>query len=265
MTAPDRPLVGRPHPGKWHPRLYAAELAGTAALVGAGVSVVIAMFGRGSPLPALFPDAGWRRLITGFLFGLVGALVTVSRIGKISGAHINPALTIAFWAEGKLAARDAAGYVAAQLAGALLAVPALAAWGTVGSSVAFGATLPAPAQSALWAVLGEAGVTFAMVTVIFMLSAHRRTQPLTPWSIPFLFAVMVWLEAPLSGTSANPARSLGPNLLAGQARVLWIYVVGPIGGALSSVGLLRLESMRRHRPPAARVAHFHLERTPDLP
>lgn len=260
MSPRDQPLVGKPHPGRWHPRLYAAELAGTALLVAAGVSIVIAMFGRGSPVPALVRSAGLRRLITGFLFGLVGALISVSRLGKVSGAHINPAVTIAFVAEGKLAARDALGYVSAQLAGALLAIPALAAWGAIGASVQFGATVPDPTRAALLAVVGEAAVTFAMVTVIFVLAAHRRTQPLTPWSIPFLFAVMVWLEAPLSGTSANPARSLGPNLLAGDARVLWIYVLGPVAGALAAVGLLRFETMHRHHPPAARVAHFHLER-----
>jgi aquaporin Z len=224
MTPEDRPLVGKPQPGKWHPRLYAAELAGTALLVGAGVSIVIAMFGRGGPLPTLLPN-----------------------VGKVSGAHINPAVTIAFLAEGKLAPRDAAGYVVAQLAGALLAIPALA-------------TAPDPSVSVMWAALGDAGITFAMVTLIFMLAAHRRTQPFTPWSIPLLFAAMVWLEAPLSGTSANPARSLGPNLLAGQGGVLWVYFVGPISGALLSVGLLRIEAMRNHHPPSARVAHFHRER-----
>ncbi len=260
MTTKDRPLVGRAHPGKWHPRLYGAELVGTGLLVGVGVSVVIGMFGRGSPMPELLPSAGLRRFVTGSLFGLVGALVGVSRVGKVSGAHINPAVTIAFLAEGKLPARDALGYVAAQFAGALLAIPVLAAWAGVGASVQFGATVPDPSRSAGWAVLGEAGVTFVMVTVIFLLAAHRRTQPLTPWSMPFLFAVMVWLEAPLSGTSANPARTLAPNLLAGDARFLWIYLLGPILGALAAVGLFRLKAMHRHHPPAARVAHFHLER-----
>lgn len=257
--AKDRPLVGKPHPGKWHPRLYAAELVGTALLVGGGVSVVIAMFGQGSPLRALFSHDGARRLATGFLFGLVGALIAASPIGKVSGAHINPALTIAFWAEGKLAARDAIGYVVAQLAGALLAVPVLNLWGPIGASVSYGATIPAARYGPLLATLGEAGVTLALVALIFVMAAHRQTQRYTPWSIPFLFALMVWLEAPLSGTSANPARSLAPNLLAGELRVLWIYCVGPVAGALAAVGLLRLEILATSHPPAARLAHFHLE------
>jgi len=255
----DRPLVGKPRAGAWHPRLYAAELAGTALLVMAGVSAVIFMFGAGSPMPRLLPDPGVRRLVTGFLFGLSGTLVAVSPLGKVSGAHINPAVSIAFALEGKLAPRDAAGYVAAQLAGGCLAIPALRAWGATGASVLYGATVPDPAAGPVLAAAGEAGVTWALVTLIFMMSANRRTRRFTPWSIPFLFSFLVWLEAPLSGTSANPARTLGPNLLAAQLGVLWIYFLGPVTGALLAVGLVRLEPMTRHRPSIARVAHFHLD------
>ncbi len=109
----DRPLVGRPSPHKWHVRLYVAELFGTAAMVGGGVSIVIFMFGTGSPAPVLLPSEAARRLLTGFLFGLVGALVTVSPVGSISGAHLNPAVTLAFHAERKLGARDTLGYIVA--------------------------------------------------------------------------------------------------------------------------------------------------------
>jgi aquaporin Z len=259
VSSSDRPLVGRPFPGRWHPRLYWAELWGTAILVSAGVSVVIAMFGRGSPAADLLPDEGARRLVTGFLFGLVGALVTISPLGRVSGAHINPAVSIAFLAEGKLAPRDALGYVAAQLVGGLVAIPPLRAWGDMGRSVRYGATIPRPGDPAWWPLLGEVGVTYALVTLIFVMASHRRTRRFTPWSIPPLFAVMVWLEAPLSGTSANPARSLGPAVLAGSLSSMWIYVLGPTVGALLAVGVLRLKVAGPHRPPAARVAHFHLE------
>ena len=259
MSVSDRPLVGRPLPGRWHPRLYWAELWGTTILVSAGVSVVIVMFGRGSPAADLLPNEGARRLVTGFLFGLVGALVTVSPLGRVSGAHINPAVSIAFLAEGKLAPRDALGYVLAQLLGGLLSIPALRAWGEFGRSVDYGATIPRPGDAAWVSLLGEVCVTYALVTLIFVMASHRRTRRFTPWSIAPLFAVMVWLEAPLSGTSANPARSLGPAILAGSLSSLWIYVLGPTTGALLAVVFLRLGIVGAHRPPAARVAHFHLE------
>lgn len=259
MSASDRPLVGRPYPGRWHPRLYWAELWGTTILVSAGVSVVIVMFGRGSPAVALLPNEGARRLVTGFLFGLVGALVTVSPLGRVSGAHINPAVSIAFLAEGKLAPRDALGYVVAQLLGGLVSIPLLAAWGDFGRSVHYGATIPRAGEAPWLPLLGEVCVTYALVTLIFVMASHRRTRHFTPWSIAPLFAVMVWLEAPLSGTSANPARSLGPAVLAGSLSSLWIYLLGPTTGALLAVAFLRLGMVGVHRPPAARVAHFHLE------
>ncbi|MEW6423070.1 MAG: aquaporin, partial [Deinococcota bacterium] len=114
--SPDRPLHGAPFPpGRWHPRLYLAELVGTALLVGVGLSIVIVMFGTASPVAAWLPGVGERRFLTGALFGSVGALLALSPVGKVSGAHLNPAVTLAFWLEGKLAGRDAAGYVLAQL------------------------------------------------------------------------------------------------------------------------------------------------------
>src|ERR1700676_5191880 len=139
----DRPLSRMPHPfDKLHPRMYAAELVGTALLVFLGLSIVIALWGRDAPLASLpiSPDA--RRLLNGFLFGTVGAAIAFSPIGKMSGAHINPAMTFAFWLEGKLRWRDASFYTLAQLIGAAFGSAALIFWGTSGASDAWGASLP---------------------------------------------------------------------------------------------------------------------------
>jgi aquaporin Z len=99
-------------------RLFAAELVGTAVLLMGGLSIVIFMFGAGSPMEQFFPDLVVRQVITGFLFGCVGATIAVSTIGKESGAHVNPAVTLAFWLMHKLDARTAVGYACAQLLGA---------------------------------------------------------------------------------------------------------------------------------------------------
>lgn len=85
--------------------LYGAELFGTSLLVAVGLSIVILAFGQGSPVVQYIPDAGWRRLITGFLFGTTGALIALSPLGKESGAHINPAVTLGLWLMGKLESR----------------------------------------------------------------------------------------------------------------------------------------------------------------
>jgi aquaporin Z len=253
----DQPLRGRPHPhDRLHPRLYLAEFAGTALLVVVGLSVVILLFGEGSPLPRLLPGAGVRRAIAGFLFGSTGCAIALSPLGRVSGAHINPSVTLAFWLEGKLTWRDALGYVAAQLLGGAAGALPLLAWGATGRSVAYGATVPEVGLPAGWAVLGEAGCTFLLVTLIFVMAAHRRTQPLTPFTMPPLFCLLVWLEAPLSGTSTNLARSLGPALLAGVLPQQWVYVLGPGLGAVIAVALLQLEMFARHHPLEARLFHF---------
>jgi aquaporin Z len=85
-------------------------------LVAVGLSIVILDFGRGSPVLQLIPDAGWRRLITGFLFGTTGALIAISPLGRESGAHINPVVTLSFWLMRKLGPGVALGYVLAQRA-----------------------------------------------------------------------------------------------------------------------------------------------------
>ena len=123
-------------------QVFLSELVGTAVLVLVGLSLVILMFGEGSPVKAVLPSEGWRRLITGFLFGTTGGLIALSPVGVRSGAHINPVVTLAFRLMGKLDFRTTLGYVTAQLSGAILGSVPLLAWGAMGRSAAFGATLP---------------------------------------------------------------------------------------------------------------------------
>ncbi|HEY6363790.1 MAG TPA: aquaporin [Candidatus Binatia bacterium] len=92
-------------------QLFSSELIGTAVLVLVGLSLVIVMFGAGSPLVPLLPNEGLRRLITGFLFGTTGALIALSPVGKESGAHINPVVTVGFWLMHAIDARVATGYI----------------------------------------------------------------------------------------------------------------------------------------------------------
>ena len=83
-------------------RLFASELVGTALLLLVGLSLVIFMFGTGTPMPRLIPSEGLRSLVTAFLFGTTGASIALSPVGRVSGAHINPAVTLAFRLMGKL-------------------------------------------------------------------------------------------------------------------------------------------------------------------
>jgi aquaporin Z len=221
----------RPFP--WQP--FLSEFIGTGALVLVGLSLVILMFGTGSPMARLIPSEGLRRLITGFLFGTTGATVALSPVGKVSGAHINPAVTLAFRLMGKLDLRTTLGYVAAQLAGAVAGSLPLLIWGAMGKSVDFGATAPGPGIPSWAALLGEAATTFTMVSLLAVFLGFRRIRPFTPAIFPPLYALMVWAEAPISGTSTNPARSLGPAVVSGQWQSWWVYWIGPMIGMLLAV------------------------------
>jgi aquaporin Z len=220
-----------------------------------GCSLVILDFGTGSPLPALVPGAGARRALTGFLFGSVGALIALSPVGKVSGAHINPAVTLAFWLEHRMKAEVALGYVLAQVAGGILGALALRMWGTMGASVAYASTMPGPAGP--WvATLGEAAATFCLIAGLLLFLGHPRLRGFTPALFPFLYALLVWIEAPLSGASTNPARSLGPGIVAGALPGWWVYWLGPLFGTVVGVGARRAPWARSLEIRVAKVFHF---------
>ncbi|MDA8345431.1 MAG: aquaporin [Thermaerobacter sp.] len=236
----------------WHWQAYAAEFLGTFLLIFLGLSVVIFDFGPGSPMATWLPDPFLRRLLTGFLFGSVGALVALSPAGRISGAHLDPVLSWAFWLVGSLGIKDALLYTAAQCAGAIAAALSLPpVWGAFGHAVLFGATVPSTLAGPWAAVLGEVIATFALVGGILWFVGHPRLRAFTPALIPPLVAVLVALEAPYSGTSMNPARTLGPAIASHTIGVLWIYLLGPALGAL----IAAIAVARSDRVHVAKVAH----------
>jgi aquaporin Z len=199
----------------------------------------------------------WRQAITGFLFGCVGGSIALSRVGKESGAHINPAVTLGFWLMRKLDTPLALGYVLAQLTGAALGSLPLLAWGTIGRSVDFGATVPGPSYAISTALFGEVATTFALVAGLCVFLGFRPLRRFTPFLMPPLYGVMVPLEAALSGTSTNPARSFGPAVISGQWDGWWIYWAGPFLGTLAAILVC---SALAKRIEEAKLYHFESER-----
>ena len=214
---------------------YVAEMIGTFVLV---------MMGCGSAVLAVPHSIG----IVGiaFAFGL-SVLAMVYAIGGISGCHINPAVSISMLAAGKLSTKDTVLYIAAQCAGAIIGAAALY-WIAIGN----------PAYSLASTGLGQNGYDAAspegfsmasafiaevLLTFIFLLVIHGSTSEKVPKgfagiSIGLSLVLIHLVGIPITGTSVNPARSLGPALIVGGTALsqLWLFWVAPIiGGLLAAV------------------------------
>jgi aquaporin Z len=232
---------------------FRAELAGTALLLMIGLSIVIFMFGTGSPMAEYIPSIKLRQAITGFLFGGTGALIAISPLGKVSGAHINPIVTMSFLLYKKIEPSEAVVYIMAQLIGAVIGTLPLLAWGQWGRSISFGVTQPGESYTVMSALTGEVITTFTMVSLLIIFLGFRNIRPYTPALFPFLYAIMVPLEADISGISTNPARSFGPSVVSGNWHAWWIYWLGPFLGAL--LACIFCNRLAR-RISAAKLYHF---------
>jgi aquaporin Z len=235
----DRP-VGHEHPAQsgWHFVDWGCEFLGTIVLVLGGISAVVLDFGAGSPVASPVPSHSLRLLLTGLLFAGCGSLVAISPIGRRSGAHLNPSITVAFFCQRHLRAGDAVGYITAQCLGAIAGAGAVRLlWGARAVSVRDGRTLPGPGVSTSEAVGIEALMTAVLVLVVFAFVSSTRTARWTPLAVWIVVAVLVWRGAPYTGTSLNAARSLGPVVVSGDWTDYWVYVVGPLAGVLVALGL----------------------------
>lgn len=214
---------------------FAAEALGTFALVFAGTGAIVVddVFGSVSHVGVAVT------------FGLV-VLAMIYSVGEISGAHLNPAVTIAFSAAGRLSRRLVAYYIAAQLLGAFAASLVLRALfprqETLGGTVPIGPT----SQSFVFETL----LTLLLMFVILRVSTGAKEKGITAGiAVGSVIALEALFAGPVCGASMNPARSLAPAVVSGQIAGVWIYLIAPTFGALLAVPLARfLET-----PIAARI------------
>ncbi len=248
----------------WPEYLMEAALLGIFMVLATAYTVALEY--PGSPFRAEIASPTLRRAIMGVLIGCTAYALIVSPWGKQSGAHFNPATTLTFLRLGKIGGWDALFYVLAQFAGAIA--------GTVLARVALGAPVAHPAVAYIvttpgaWGVLaaffGELAIAFGLITAVLMLSNHSTLHTWTPVVVGTLVGTYVFVEAPLSGMSLNPARSFAPALVASSWRWLWVYFTAPLlGMLLAAEGYLALAGRERvhcakfHHANDTRCVVFH--------
>ena len=163
-------------------------------------------------------------------------LAIILFMGKVSGAHLNPAVTVGFSLRGDFPWRRVPGYVAVQLAGAVLAAWLLQ-W-VVGVSASDGGTYPAAGWSAADAFVMEGVLTLGLVSVILgTASGAQNLGAIAGLGVGSYIALAGLWASPISGASMNPARSFGPGAVGADLTSIWVYVAGPLAGAALAVGV----------------------------
>jgi len=218
-------------------RLYLAELLGTFLFLTIGYTSV-ANFGAATGVPGL--------LVVPFSFGF-GLLAGIYAFGHVSGGHYNPAVTIAMVADGRTTPVEALGYIIAQLIGAIGAAAVVLI--TINQdAVAAGITKPGPGVSDVSALILETAFTAFFVIVI--LTSTKRSVAVAGIVIPITLVAIHFALAALTGSSVNPARSIGSAVVGGDLTGLWIYILGPIIGGLIGWGIYRAVEMTGEEEPA---------------
>ena len=205
---------------------YAAEFLGTFGLVFAGTGAIIV---------DQVTSGSLTHVGVALTFGLI-VLVMIYTFGDISGAHLNPAVTIGFWAARRLPGREIPGYVLSQLLGALLASGVLRV--LFPGNQLLGATMPAGSEQQSFIL--EFILTFFLMLTILNVSTGAKEKGITAG---IAVGAMIGLEAmfagPICGASMNPVRSLAPAMVSGHLEHLWLYLVAPILATVTATFALR--------------------------
>lgn len=184
-------------------------------------------------------------------------LALILATGAISGAHLNPVVTVAFFLRREFPLRRIPGYLAAQVAGGLLACCFL--WSVFGRVGTFGATLPGAHVNDVHAMAIEAVLTLGLVsTILGTASGAQNVGPLSAIAVGGYIALAGLWASPVSGASMNPVRSLAPDLITGRLGSYWVYLAGPAIGMLLAVAIAYVLRGPGGDPVAIRAAQGSL-------
>ena len=237
-----------------HLEEYASECIGTAFLLVCVVGAVVLMFSPSSPMLHWLPSLPLRLAMVGLLLGAASWLVALSPPGRLSGAHLDPAVSAGFWLLGKMHGRDLLGYITGQVAGAVAGTFCGGLiFGKLARSVQMGSLHPGPHVSFWETVGGELAATFVLTLTIYTSVSFPKVMRWTPGIAMIVLTFLIGVDGSYSGAGMNPARWFGPALAAGAWRDAAAYALAPIAAALAAAGLRRLIS----RQPAHTAKLFH--------
>ena len=206
---------------------WLAEFLGTYLLVFVGTGAMVINDVTNGAVSHVGVAICWGLIVTTMIYSF----------GELSGAHINPAVSIAFWMSGDLQLKQLLPYLIVQFLGALAASASL--WALFPGLTVYGDTLPAGAVSQTFFL--EVILTFILMLVIFRVAkGSKQTGQLAGFVIGFVVLFEAMFAGPITGASMNPARSLGPAIISGNLSTVWIYLVAPILGASIAVLFYKL-------------------------
>lgn len=214
---------------------YLMEAAGLGFFMLSACLFTVLIEHPGSAARQALGDPLLRRALIGLAMGLTAIAIIYSPFGKRSGAHLNPAVTFTFWRLGKIEDRDAVGYVVAQFVGGALGVAVAAALCgpslLAHDSVHYAVTQPG--EHGPWiAFAAELAISFGLMLTVLVVSNRRALNRYTGLFAGALVALYITFEAPLSGMSMNPARTVASALPAAAWQYAWLYFVAPPLGML---------------------------------
>jgi aquaporin Z len=234
---------------------YLIEAGCLAAFMVSAAFFATLLFHPSSPLAGVIASPTLARVPMGVAMGLTAIGIIYSRPGQRSGAHMNPAVTLAFLRLGRLSPAHATAYIVSQFAGGYLGILlGVAVLGGLPAhpAINYVATVPGSGGPVV-AALAETVMSFVLMATVLVVSSHTSTARFTGLAAGTLVALYITFEDPLSGMSMNPARTLGPALLSGATEHLWVYFTGPVLGMVGAADIFA----RVHARAAHGCAKLH--------
>jgi glycerol uptake facilitator-like aquaporin len=226
----------------------ALELLLTFLMLFGVISIVRWVIGP-SPISQTIREIHAELLIVGVAVAVLIAGLILSPPGRITGAHMNPAISFAMWRFGVFPGAGVVPYIVAQLLGSVLGVAlARAVWGPVvaESPVAYAVLQPGPGWSTLTLFVAETLSMAVIVLLVGICLAVHRLAPFVPWIVGGAIGIAIAMLGTSTGGSVNPARQFGPATLSGQTRFLWVYLLAPMAGALLATWLRQMVQRQRY-------------------